>query len=186
MPPQRTANQWRAHRLPPRLISTGATHTSSPPTILHREPPVTAQRPKLLDQVRKAIRMRHYSLRTEDTYIHWVKRFIFFHGKRHPREMGEKEIGQFLSALAVDRRVSASTQNQALNAILFLYRYVLDLNPGWIDNVVRAKQPQRLPGVLRKHEVKALCWTRWREFTGSWATSCMGLVFDCWSVSVCG
>ena len=74
MPPQRTANQWRAHRLPPRLISTGATHTSSPPTILHREPPVTAQRPKLLDQVREAIRMRHYSLRTEDTYIHWCRR----------------------------------------------------------------------------------------------------------------
>lgn len=115
-----------------------------------------AQKPKLLDQVRAAIRMRHYSLRTEETYVHWIKRFIVFHGKRHPAEMGEVEIGQFLSALAVEQHVSASTQNQALNALLFLYRHVLDLNPGWIDNVVRAKRPQRLPVVLRKHEVKAL------------------------------
>jgi integron integrase len=114
------------------------------------------QKPKLLEQVRAAIRLRHYSLRTEDTYVHWIKRFIVFHGKRHPVEMGEQEIAQFLSALAVDRQVSASTQNQALNAVLFLYRQVLDLNPGWIDNVVRAKRPQRLPVVLRKHEVKAL------------------------------
>jgi len=106
--------------------------------------------------VREAIRLRHYSLRTEDSYLHWIKRFILFHGKRHPAEMGEAEIGQFLSALAVEHHVSASTQNQALNALLFLYRHVLDLNPGWIDNVVRAKQPQRLPVVLRKHEVKAL------------------------------
>ena len=88
--------------------------------------------------------------------MHWIRRFMLFHGKRHPAEMGETEIGQFLSALAVDQRVSASTQNQALNAILFVYRHVLDLNPGWIDNVVRAKRPQRLPVVLRKHEVKAL------------------------------
>jgi integron integrase len=112
--------------------------------------------PKLLDQVRAAIRMRHYSLRTEDTYLHWIKRFILFHGKRYPTEMGAVEIGRFLSALAMEHQVSASTQNQALNAVLFLYRHVLDLNPGWIDNVVRAKQPQRLPVVLRKHEVKAL------------------------------
>jgi site-specific recombinase XerD len=70
--------------------------------------------------------------------------------------MGEPEIAQFLSALAVDRQVDASTQNQALNAVLFLYRHVLDLNPGWIDNIVRAKRPQRLPVVLRKHEVKTL------------------------------
>ena len=117
---------------------------------------VDGQKPKLLDQVRAAIRLRHYSLGTEDTYVHWTKRFIVFHGNRHPAEMGEQEIEQFLSALAVDQRVSASTQNQALNAIFFLYRHVLDLNPGWIDNVVRAKQPQRLPVVLRKHEVKAL------------------------------
>ena len=100
--------------------------------------------------------MRHYSLRTEDTYIHWLKRFIFFHNKRHPREMGKVEIGQFLSHLATDKHVSASTQNQALNALVFLYRHVLDLNPGWIDNLVRAKRPQRLPVVLTRAEVKAL------------------------------
>jgi integron integrase len=138
----------------------GNTHAPPPPYSPQRggrtiSLPV-AQKPKLLDQVRAAIRLRHYSLRTEDTYLHWIQRFMLFHGKRQPAEMGEKEIRQFLSALAVDQRVSASTQNQALNAILFVYRHVLDLNPGWIDNVVRAKQPQRLPVVLRKHEVKAL------------------------------
>jgi integron integrase len=106
--------------------------------------------------VREAIRTRHYSLRTEEAYVHWIKRFIFFHGKRHPLEMGEREIAQFLTALAVERHVSAATQNQALNALVFLYRQVLQLEVGWIDNVVRAKQPQRLPVVLQKHEVKAL------------------------------
>jgi Phage integrase, N-terminal SAM-like domain len=85
----------------------------------------TQPRPKLLDQVRQAVRTRHYSPKTEESYVHWIKRFIFFHNKRHPAEMGEKEIGQFLSGLATDRQVSASTQNQALNAILFLYRDVL-------------------------------------------------------------
>jgi integron integrase len=122
------------------------------PTVNTRRP----SSPRLLDHVRAAIRVRHYSLRTEDTYLHWIKRFILFHGKRHPAEMGEAEIGQFLSALAVDHHVSAATQNQALNAVLFVYRHVLEVNPGWIDNLVRAKQPQRLPVVLRKHEVKAL------------------------------
>jgi integron integrase len=110
----------------------------------------------LLDQVRTAIRLRHYSLRTEDTYLHWIKRFLAFHGKRHPAGMGEVEIGQFLSALAVEQGVSAATQNQALNALVFLYRHVLKLDVGQIENLVRAKQPQRLPVVLRKHEVKAL------------------------------
>jgi len=122
----------------------------------HSSVPGEAQKPKLLDQVREAIRVRHYSLRTEDTYVQWIKRFIFFHKKRHPVEMGEREIAQFLSALAVGRHVSASTQNQALNALLFLYRHVLDLNPSWIDNVIRAKRPERLPVVLTKEEVKAL------------------------------
>ena len=81
-----------------------------------------AQKPKLLDQVRQAIRARHYSPRTEETYVRWIKRLIFFHNKRHPAEMGEKEIAQFLSILASESHVSASTQNQALNAISFLYR----------------------------------------------------------------
>ncbi len=115
-----------------------------------------SNKPKLLDQVRVAIRVRHYSLRTEETYVHWIKRFTLFHGKRHPRDLGKEEISQFLSALAVDRHVSASTQNQALNALLFLYRYVLAQEVGWLDDVVRAKQPQRLPVVLTRQEVRAL------------------------------
>ncbi|MBI3798520.1 MAG: integron integrase [Deltaproteobacteria bacterium] len=112
--------------------------------------------PKLLDQVRAAIRVRHYSLRTEETYVHWVRRFILFHGERHPGVMGEQEIGQFLTDLAIEQHVSAATQNQALNALVFLYRHVLGLDVGQLENIVRAKRPQRLPVVLRKHEVKAL------------------------------
>jgi integron integrase len=115
-----------------------------------------ARKPKLLEQVREAIRIRHYSLRTEEAYVGWIKRFILFHGKRHPLEMGEQEIAQFLSALAIDHRVSASTQNQALCAVLFLYRYVLGQSPGWLEDVVRAKRPQRLPVVLTRPELKAL------------------------------
>ena len=112
--------------------------------------------PKLLDQVREAIRTRHYSLRTEEAYVGWVKRFILFHGKRHPVDMGEVEIKAFLSHLAVNDRVSASTQNQALSALLFLYREVLEQEIGWIEGVVRAKRPQRLPVVLTKQEVEAV------------------------------
>jgi integron integrase len=113
-------------------------------------------KPKLLDRVREAIRLRHYSLRTEEAYVSWVKRFILFHGKRHPREMGADEITQFLSELAVHGRVSASTQNQALCALIFLYRHVLGLNFGWLEDMVRAKRPQRLPVVLTRAEVRAL------------------------------
>ena len=102
--------------------------------------PSTAPKPKLLDQVREAIRTRHYSAKTEESYTHWIKRFIFFHNKRHPAEMGEKEIAQFLSSLASELHVSASTQNQALNAILFLYRDVLRKDIGYVNGVVRAKK----------------------------------------------
>lgn len=112
--------------------------------------------PKLLDQVREAIRTRHYSLRTEKTYVQWVKRFIIFHKKRHPRDMGEKEVSQFLSALAVQQHVSASTQNQALSALLFLYREVLGQEFPWLQDLVRAKRPERLPTVLSQTEVRAL------------------------------
>jgi integron integrase len=114
------------------------------------------QKPKLLDQVREAIRMRHYSLRTEEAYVSWIKRFILFHGKRHPLEMGQQEIAQFLSALAIKDHVSASTQNQALCALLFLYRQVLAQEFGWLDDVVRAKRPRRLPVVLSRQEVREL------------------------------
>lgn len=112
------------------------------------------QKPKLLDQVRQAIRIRHLSPRTEQAYVGWIKRFIFFHNKRHPVEMSEAEIGQFLSSLATDSRVSASTQNQALNALLFLYNKVLEKKIGLIQGVVRANRPRRLPVVLTKEEVK--------------------------------
>ncbi|MDD2725497.1 MAG: integron integrase [Methylovulum sp.] len=112
--------------------------------------------PKLLDQVRDRIRVKHYSISTEKLYVHWIKRFILFHGKRHPAEMGSPEIEMFLTHLAVDGQVSASTQNQALSALLFLYKEVLVLDLPLLENVVRAKRPQRLPVVLTRTEVRAV------------------------------
>ena len=112
--------------------------------------------PRLLDRVRTAIRTRHYSLRTEEAYVGWIKRFIFFHNKRHPSEMGEPEINRFLSHLAVRDGVSASTQNQALCGLLFLYRHVLEMPFPTLDNLVRAKRSKRLPVVMTRAEVKAV------------------------------
>jgi site-specific recombinase XerD len=112
--------------------------------------------PKLLDQVRGKIRVKHYSLRTEQAYVDWIKRFIIHFDKRHPRNLGALEVEQFLTHLAVEARVAASTQNQAKSAILFLYREVLERELPWLDNVERAKQPQRLPVVLTQAEVQAL------------------------------
>ncbi|MFC3669567.1 integron integrase [Uliginosibacterium paludis] len=112
--------------------------------------------PKLLDQLRDRLRLKHYSIRTEQAYLHWVKRFILFHGKRHPAEMGKDEVEAFLTALAVDRNVAASTQSQALSAILFLYQEVLGQVLPWLDEVTRAKKPVRLPTVLSVSEVQAL------------------------------
>jgi integron integrase len=106
--------------------------------------------------MRAMLRARHYSLRTEGTYLGWVKRFILFHGKRHPRDMGVQEVQQFLACLAVEGRVAASTQSQTLSAILFLYQQVLKHNIGWLHDVVRAKQPQRLPVILTRDEVAAV------------------------------
>jgi site-specific recombinase XerD len=114
------------------------------------------EKPKLLDQLRDAIRVRHYSYRTEQTYVLWSKHFILFHNKRHPAEMTEKEIAEFLTYLATKRKVSASTQNQAFNAILFLYKNVLNKEIGLIDGVVRAKRPTHLPEVFTKDEVNAV------------------------------
>ena len=114
------------------------------------------QKPKLLEQVRQAIRTRHYSYMTEKAYVHWIKRYIFFHNKHHPAEMGEREIGQFLSSLATASHVSASTQNQALNALLFLYREILKKDIGYVNGVVRAKRPHRLPVVLTRQEVRSI------------------------------
>jgi len=113
-------------------------------------------KPRLIDQTRNVLRLHHYSYRTEQTYVQWIKRFIFFHNKRHPKEMGEKEIRSYLTHLAVDKHVAASTQNQALSAILFLYKRVLELELDWIDDVVRAKRPKRLPVVLTKKEVASV------------------------------
>src|SRR5690554_4462266 len=112
--------------------------------------------PRLLDQLRDKIRVRHYSIRTEKSYVSWVRRFILFHGKRHPRDMGAPEIETFLSHLAVNGRVAASTQNQALAAILFLYKEVLDIDLPWMKDVVRAKRPERRPVVLSRGEVSAV------------------------------
>jgi len=112
-----------------------------------------AQPPKLLDQVRHAVRVRHYSYRTEEAYVSWIRRYVHFHRKRHPMELGAAEINGFLSALAVDRGVSASTQNQALAALLFLYRDVLQFEVAWLDDFVPAKRPERLPVVLTRTEV---------------------------------
>jgi integrase len=111
---------------------------------------------ELLDRVRTLIRTRHYSYRTEQSYIHWIKRYILFHNKRHPAEMGAAEVTQFLSHLAVSQKVSASTQNQALAALLFLYRNVLSIDLPWLDDVVRAKKPTRLPVVLTKEETRSV------------------------------
>jgi integron integrase len=114
------------------------------------------QPPRLLDRVRLAIRARHYSPRTEEAYVAWIKRYIFFHGKRHPSEMGAEEVTRFLSSLALHGHVSASTQNQALSAILFLYQEVLRQNLPWLDGIVRAKRSVRLPVVLTRDEVQAV------------------------------
>jgi len=114
------------------------------------------QAPRLLDQLRESLRVRHYSLRTEAAYVDWVRRFILFHGKRHPREMGKAEIQAFLSHLAVDRAVSASTQNQAKAALLFLYRHLLNIELPWLSEVVQAKRQHRLPVVLSVGEVRLL------------------------------
>jgi integron integrase len=112
--------------------------------------------PRLLDRVRSAIRTRHYSRRTERAYVGWIRRFILFHAKRHPAEMGGPEVTRFLTHLAVAMRVSASTQNQALSALLFLYREVLDVELPWLGDVVRAKRPVHLPVVLTREEVAAI------------------------------
>jgi integron integrase len=112
--------------------------------------------PRLLEQVRGVIRLRHYSIRTEQAYLQWIHRFILFHHKRHPRDMGATEVTAFLSDLAIRRNVAASTQNQALHAILFLYRNVLAIKLPWLDEVQRAKKPQHLPVVFTREEVKAL------------------------------
>src|SRR5947207_1313252 len=117
-------------------------------------PAQTGDKPKLLDQVRDVIRRKHFSIRTEQIYVEWIKRYIFFHGKRHPNEMAEAEITAFLTHLARAGKVAASTQNQALSALLFLYKEVLKQQIGWLENVERARKPSKLPVVLSHAEMK--------------------------------
>jgi integron integrase len=117
---------------------------------------LSKQEPKLLDQVRGKIRLKHYSIRTEQAYTDWIKRFILHFGKKHPRDMGAAEVEQFLTHLAVNGRVSASTQNQAKCALLFLYKEVLAIELPWLDNVEQAKAPKRLPVVLNRDEIQAI------------------------------
>jgi integron integrase len=126
------------------------------PTVSSQDSAISQNKPRLMDQIRNAIRLPHYSRRTEEAYLGWVRRFIVFHGKRHPAEIGQEEITRCLSSLAAERKVSASTQNQALSAILFLYRHVLNQDVPWLDDLVRAKRPQRLPVVLTRDEVKMI------------------------------
>jgi integron integrase len=130
---------------------------SSPPDLNHQ--------PRLIDDVRSAIRVRHYSYSTEKTYVHWIIKFAHFHGLRHPADMGEKEISAFINHLAVHKKVSASTQNQALCAIVFLYKHVLKKDLGDFGELVWAKKPKHIPVVFSKEEVRDImrqlegtCW----------------------------
>jgi len=120
---------------------------------------------KLLEVVRDSLRTQNYSYRTEKTYINWIRKYILFHNKRHPKEMGEREINQFLTYLAVNQKVAASTQNQALSALLFLYKRILRKEIGWIGNIQRARKPKKIPVVFTREEVKKVmlhlhgkCW----------------------------
>ena len=117
---------------------------------------VSQDSPKLLNRLRTEIRVRHYSLRTEQAYVDWARRFILFHNKRHPKDMGAIELRDFLSHLAVDRNVAGATQNQAKSALLFLYREVLKIELPWLDEVIAAKTAKRLPVVLTQVEARDL------------------------------
>jgi integrase len=112
--------------------------------------------PRLLDQVRATLRLEHYSRRTEATYVDWIKRFILFHGKRHPSEMGAEEVRAFLTYLAAEKNVAASTQNQALSALIFLYRVVLKQKLPWVDQFERVQRPPKAPVVFTKEEARAV------------------------------
>lgn len=115
-----------------------------------------AAKPKLLDSMRNALRVRHLARSTEKAYVYWARRFILHHNKRHPLDMGKQEVEAFLTHLAVDQHVSASTQNQAFSALLFLYRVVLERDFGWLEDVVRARRPKRIPAVFTHAESMAI------------------------------
>ncbi|MBW7896563.1 MAG: integron integrase [Opitutaceae bacterium] len=119
-------------------------------------PAQTAQQPRLMDRVRESLRVHHYALSTERSYCHWIKRYIMHHGKRHPAEMGATEVEQFLSHLATAESVSSKTQNQAMHAVLYLYKRVLGVDLPWLDGVTRARESKRIPVVLTHREMQAL------------------------------
>ena len=121
-----------------------------------QDDPSRPAQPKLFDRIRWHLRVKHYSLRTEELYLHWTRRFILFHDKRHPAEMGEEEIAAFLSDLAINGHVSASTQNQAFSALLFLYQQVLDRKLAYLAGVERVKRPPKLPVVLTRKEAQTV------------------------------
>ncbi|MGA7824815.1 MAG: integron integrase [Steroidobacteraceae bacterium] len=124
---------------------------------MRTEPDVSEIPPAgLLAVARERMRTRHFALRTEQAYLHWLRRFVAFHGRKHPRELGAPHVEQFLTHLAVHRKVSAATQNQAMQALLFLYRHVLGVELPWLEGITRASQPQRLPVVLTRGEVQTL------------------------------
>ena len=127
-----------------------------PTTLQENATTATAAGPRLMDRVRSSMRVSHYALSTERTYCHWIKRYIHFHGLRHPAEMGSAEVESFLSHLATDGDVAASTQNQATHALLYLYRQVLGIDLPWLDGITRARTSRRLPAVLTQREVQAL------------------------------
>jgi site-specific recombinase XerD len=140
---------------------------------------------RLLDRLRSAVRLRHFSARTEETYIHWIRRFIVFHDKQHPDGMGAGDVVRFLSHLAEERKASASTQNQALSALLFLYRSVLGRELGDLDGIIWAKRPAHLPVVLSRAEVVA-CSVGCAACTGSSSRCCTAGGCVSTSVSIFG
>ncbi len=145
--PSAKPTPWRAALRP------GHVMPPTPPTSSALPP---GQQPKLLDRLREALRSRHYNRRTEHGYCHWVKRFPFFHKVRHPSEMVEPEINALLTHLAVKQKVMPSTQNQALNALLYPYRHVLDREIGNLGDIIRARTPKRLPVVMTREEARAV------------------------------
>jgi integrase len=134
----------------------GPRHRHGTPWFVAEPAPAPTPGPRLLARLHEAIRVRHLSRRTEEAYRHWIRRYLFFHHLRHPSEMGEAEINTFLTHLAVQEKVSASTQNQALLALLFLYRQVIGREVGELGEVIRARKPKRLPVVMTREEVKAV------------------------------
>ncbi len=166
-----------------RSVRYGVAAECSPAAPVLRETAAAGpSKPKLLDRVRHAVRARHYSPRTEKACVHWIKRYIFFHGKRHPGEIGAAEVTAFLTAPAVRERVAASTQNQALNALLFLYRQILGVELPWLDDLVRAKRPQHLPSSSRATK-SARSSSVWTAYPALWRSCSTERAFDSWNAA---